>query len=332
MSNSFFAPVSNLVKSTHPYRLMLGIIDFNMFTRYVEDIKLPSTSKDSPGDGRTYNRLSIFKCLLLQYMEDLSDRELERYIAENTAAKFFCGFELEDKTPDHTFFSKFRKAMGTDRMGKCFKLFGTQLKRNGVIKEIFTFVDSSKLISKQHTWNERDKLIAKGEVEFNNSTIHKVARDKQARFGSKGKKKFWYGYKTHVGVDTQTGFIMKIAVTPANILDHQGLKHVLPYQGAILADKGYCPHEAQLEIQKRRCHSMVIKKNNMKTKNKDLDTWITKLRSPDERVFSKLSNVAKYIGVAKNQFQKFGEALALNIKRLLRIQPDLAPIDWGLTG
>jgi len=30
-------------------------------------------------------------------MEDLSDRQLERFLEENTAAKLFCGFSLKEK-------------------------------------------------------------------------------------------------------------------------------------------------------------------------------------------------------------------------------------------
>ena len=37
-------------------------------------------------------------------MEDLSDRELERFLQENLAGKYFCGFSLEDDTPDHSYF------------------------------------------------------------------------------------------------------------------------------------------------------------------------------------------------------------------------------------
>ena len=41
-------------------------------------------------------------------MEDLSDSELARFIAENNiaennGAKLFCDFSLTDKTPDHSF-------------------------------------------------------------------------------------------------------------------------------------------------------------------------------------------------------------------------------------
>jgi hypothetical protein len=45
-----------------------------------------------------------FRCLLLQYVEDLSDRQMERCLAENLAAKLFCGFELMDQTPDFSYF------------------------------------------------------------------------------------------------------------------------------------------------------------------------------------------------------------------------------------
>jgi IS5 family transposase len=53
----------------------------------------------------------------------------------------------------------------------------------------------------------------------------------------------------------------------------------------------------------------------MKTKNKDLDKWYCKLRSPYERVFSKTNHRVRYQGIAKNQFTAFMEAIAHNLKR-----------------
>jgi hypothetical protein len=69
-----------------------------------------------------------------------------------------------------------------------------------------------------------------------------------------------------------------VAVTKANIIDADGAKHVLPRSGAVLADKGYVG--AIGNIKARGLHPMVILRNNMKTKTKDLDRWITKLHSP----------------------------------------------------
>ena len=42
-------------------------------------------------------------------MEDLSDREMERYLSENLAAKWFVDCGLEDSTPDHSYFGDFRE-------------------------------------------------------------------------------------------------------------------------------------------------------------------------------------------------------------------------------
>ena len=55
----------------------------------------------------------------------------------------------------------------------------------------------------------------------------------------------------------------------------------------------------------------------MKGKNKDLDRWVTKIRSPYERVFSKQNKRVRYVGVEKNQFAAFMEAICFNLKRLV---------------
>jgi IS5 family transposase len=54
---------------------------------------------ETDNNHKGYGVLRLFKCLLLQFMENMSDRELERYIADSNAAKWFCDFALADKTP-----------------------------------------------------------------------------------------------------------------------------------------------------------------------------------------------------------------------------------------
>ena len=90
-----------------------------------------------------------------------------------------------------------------------------QLREQGYMSEVFTFVDSAHLISKAQLWEERDKAIKKKYDKLNNEIVPKIARDKQARIGCKGKNKYWFGYKTHRSVDMQSGLINKIAVTPS---------------------------------------------------------------------------------------------------------------------
>ena len=317
MTMSLFTPIDNLISSNHPYRSFLKLLDF-------DELVSPLLHLDNTDVGRHgYGICRGFRMLLLQFLEDLSDRQAERFLRENIAGKWFCELSLEEASPDHTYFSKLRHRIGTKVLGELFDRVNRSLQANGCLKEVFTFVDSSMLISKLTVWKERDKAIQSGADKLNNQNIDKHAADKQARLGCKGKDKYWYGYKRHLSVDAQSGLINKAAVTPANISDADGLKHICPDSGGILGDKGYCIKAAQQTIQKKGCHDMTIKMRHINSKIKEKDRWLSGCRSPYERVFSKTPNRARYQGITKNQFQIFMQAFAHNLRRLavLEISP-----------
>ena len=265
--------------------------------------------------------LKLFKCLLLQFMENISDRELERFLQENNAAKWFCGFSLVEKTPNYSVFSRARQRIGTKLLSKIFSDLRDQLKAQGLMNEVFSFIDASALIAKAQLWEERDEAIKQKYEKLNNEVLPKVAKDTQARIGCKSKNKYWYGFKKHVCVDMQSGLINKVAITPANVTDGKGLGHVCPSTGAIYADKAYCVKSARHASEGQGCHLAAIKKNNMIGKNKDLDSWLTKIRAPYERVFSQQNKRVRYKGIEKNQFSAFMEAICLNMKRLIVLSP-----------
>ena len=268
-------------------------------------------------DHKGFGAFRLFLCLLVQFMEDLSDRELETYIQGNNHAKWLCGFSLVEKTPDHSVFGNARKRIGTKRLATIFNILRDQLKAKGYMNEVFTFIDASHLISKATLWKERDEAIKEKYEKLNNEILPKFAKDKQANFGCKGGNKFWYGFKKHVSVDMQSGMINKVAITKASIIDSKGMKHVTPTSGAVYADKGYCDKNAKKAVAKRNLHLAAMKKNNMIGKNKDLDKWYCKLRSPYERVFSKTNHRVRYQGIQKNQFTAFMESITHNLKRMV---------------
>jgi IS5 family transposase len=304
--------VDQLVPEKHSYRRLKNLLGFD---RIAKSAKMKASALGAIG----YGKLRLVLCLILQFMEDLSDREFERFIAENVAGKWFCGFGLLEKTPDFTTICKFRNLIGTKQMGNLFREVKRQMQAKNCCSEVFTFVDSSALISKLSLWEERDKAIAAGYEKLNNEVLPKVSTDPEARIGAKSNKKFWYGFKKHVGVDMQSGMITKVAVTKANVADADGARHVLPRGGAVTGDKGYVG--AIREMVRRGLHPMVIKRNNMKDKNADLDRWITKLRCPYEGTFSKQNNRVRYKGIVKNQGAEFMNAVAHNFRRLLVLNP-----------
>jgi IS5 family transposase len=250
-------------------------------------------------------------------MENLSDRELEESLKSNLASKWFCQFNLTESTPNYSLFTRIRKKIGTNKLSKIFNILKEQLRAKGYMSEVFTFVDASHLISKASLWEERDSAIKEKYNKLNNETLPKFAKDKEANFGCKGGNKFWYGFKKHVSVDMQSGMINKVAITKASVIDSKGMKHVIPNSGAVYADKGYCDKNAKLATAKKNIHLAAVKKNNMKDKNKDLDKFYTKLRAPYERVFSKTNHRVRYMGIVKNQFTAFMEAISHNLKRMM---------------
>jgi transposase, IS5 family len=142
--------LEELVSQTHQYRKFKELFNF-------KEIEPELKSVESGANYKGYGVGRLFKCLLLQFMEDLSDRELERYLGDSTAAKWFCDFSLMESTPDHTVFSKIRTKIGASKLSKIFGIFRDQLRSKGYMGEVFTFVDASHLISKANLWEERDE-------------------------------------------------------------------------------------------------------------------------------------------------------------------------------
>ena len=240
--------LEELVPAGHVYRKFLSLLNFKSIT-----YRLKRLENNTKAGAKGYGIETLFRCLLLQFIEDLSDRELEKMLQENNAAKLFCGFKLSNKTPDFTLFTRTRTKIGTKELSKMFAKMRDQLKAQGYMNEVFNFVDASHLVSKAALWQERDEAIRLRYEKLNNQTLPKVAKDKQARFGCKGGNKFWYGYKEHVSVDMQSGLINKIAITAANVTDAQGFKHIKPKQGAVYGDKGYCTKPAREVMARHKC-------------------------------------------------------------------------------
>lgn len=319
--------VEQMVDQNHPYRKILKLVDFEKLMKLL--------SKNLYSDvGRTSLPLvQGFKTLILQYWEDFSDRQMERFLRENVAARYFCGFTLHCITPDHSYFTRLRQRIGTEKLSELFNVVVKRLKDRGYVGNVFHFVDSSKIISKVNLWEAYDRANAAKEKETSekddsgddgpskSSSVGKYSSDPDAGFGCKGKNKYWYGYKRHVRVDMKNGLITKSEVTPANRSDLRSAleKELLPDSGMVFMDKGYDAASLEREAKKRGCQVATIRKNNHKHKNFDLDRWRSKVRMPFEATFSKLNSVARFRGIKKIEFQNLMESMVFNFKKLINI-------------
>ena len=311
--------IEKLVREDHAFRKLNKIIDF-------KKLVIPYRKLYSETGAEGIDVVKGFKALLIQFWEDYSDREMEKVLEENVAVKWFCGFELLEQTPDHTYFCKLRKRLGTKNIADLFNNINELLKEKGLFGNVFKFIDASSIVSKTALWEERDNAIKDGAEKLNNANVEKYAADKDARWGAKSKTKIWYGFKRHHNVDMRYGLIDKLAVTPANVLDFQTLKNICPQNCLVFMDKLYDIKKSYSVLKANKCHSGIIMKNNNKLKNKGLDSWRSKTRMPFEGNFSKLRKKAKFRGLNKVTMQCFMEAICHNLKKAVSILPQEALI------
>jgi IS5 family transposase len=313
--------LEKLVTKNHTFRKLKEVINF-------AEIISPYYNLYSDVGAQGIDILKGIKCLLVQFWEDYSDRQMERAVAENVAVKWFCGFELLESTPDHSYFGKLRKRLGTKNIADIFNKVNEVLRSKGLFGDVFKFIDASAIVTKTALWEERDRAIADGEEKLNNAVVSKYAADKDAKWGAKSKNKIWFGYKRHCSVDMRFGLIDKLAVTPANVLDPQALENICPDNQMIFMDKLYDTNNANLVLIANGCAAGTIRKNNNKNKNYHLDAWRSKIRMPFEGTFSKLNHRARYRSKVKVLFQCFAEAIAYNLKKAVKFLPD-TPVSVG---
>jgi transposase, IS5 family len=294
------------------------------------------------------------KALFLQFWGDFSDREMEERLKYDLSFKWFCGFRMEDKTPDHTFFCRARKNLGETRIEELFhKITEDQMLRK-IRKRVGAFVDASAIRRKVAEWKKRDAEWEKEQEEIeeairqstsepedkteekapvnlgNQAAPGTYSGDKEARWGCKGGKKYWFGYKRHVSVDIASGLIEKVWVTPANVADAAAFKLVCPTETKVFADRGYDTENVRRILREKQCEDGVMRLKNRKDFDKERNKELSKKRAPWEHVFSKMSRRTRYMGVKKTYLQALMEAIVHNMKRVVLLE-GLTPAVIGLS-
>lgn len=303
---------NTIVDARHPFRRLNDILDF-------ATLVAPMRKTYSTFGAHGIDVERGVKALLIQFWENYSDREMEKAIKENLAVRWFCGFGLTEETPDHSYFGKLRRRIGTKRVACFFAAVNATLASRGLIGNVFTFIDASSIITKTALWEERDRAIADGARKLNNKNVQHYAADKDARWGAKSKTNIWFGHKRHNAVDMRHGLVTKVAVTAANVQDFAVVKQIAPHAGTVFMDKMYDTKKTDNILHALGLHPSTLRKNNNPNKNRDLDRWRSGIRMPFESTFSKQSKRARYRGHAKVTMQCFFEAIVYNLKKATRI-------------
>ena len=96
--------LNKIVRLDHPLRKIDEIISFKKIALRFNELL---TSVGRKGYGVEVGIKSLF----LQFYYDLSDRELEERLRYDIAFRWFCGFKIDEETPDHSYYGRTRKAL-----------------------------------------------------------------------------------------------------------------------------------------------------------------------------------------------------------------------------
>lgn len=272
----------------------------------------------NPDAGRpAYEPEMMFKILFLQFLYDISDRRIEEEVKFNLVLKWFVGLAINESPPDASSLTRFRGRLGEKRFADIFNQIVSMSRDKGLISDRLSIVDSTHVKAKVDT--------------FRMQTNPDKVKDKDARYGYKTQNKPFFGYKSHTGIDADSGIITKVDTTPGNVHDGDMFRQVVDDKSQMVtADKAYDSKKNHRFLKKKHKKSAIIIKKNRKSKRLKKNQMKAEIiaaqreRPKIERKFAELKRyhtlaVARYWGLAKMSIQNLMAAICCNLKRMVKL-------------
>jgi IS5 family transposase len=290
-----------------------------------------------------YDPAVMLKMLLLSYLYNVSERQVEDLCNLYLPAKYLLGLGVEERAPDHSTLTAFKNRILEN---------GKQAAFEGLLRSVIELAQeegvafgSLQIVDSTHT--VADVNVSKDKAREKQG---QPRRDRSARWGVKRSYKkrsgetvneYFYGYKAHVSLNAQNGLITSVVHTAGNGHDgHQlpkllqkDLSQGLPVQ-IVAADRGYDDSDNHYMLWDQGIHA-AISLNDYRTQKKDphKGPWLELLQTPEyqygrkrrykiERKFGEAKKHhglgrCRYVGLARYAIQSFLTAIALNLKRLV---------------
>ena len=294
----------------------------------------------------------LLKMLFISFLYDLSERQTEEIVNFNLAVKFFVGLAVDELAPDHSTLTVFKRRLSRQwRTARTFDDLMGRIVEQALAKGItfgkLQLVDAAHAVACVDVAKE-DKRRKDG----------KPARDADAKWGNKGKRKvkgpdgsvqvrnkYFYGYKQHLSVNADSGLVTSAVHTSGEAADGKQLRALVEKDEArgveaevYAGDKAYDDGDNHAYLEHKGKKS-ALRLNDYRTRKKDANKgkWLELAASveyqagQEERykVERKIaegrrhgSKVCRYLGSVRYAIQGYLTVIVLNLKRMV----------WLLTG
>jgi len=308
-------------------------IPWEEFREIIE--RVHKQDRKSAAGRRPWDAVVIMKALVLGRLYNLSDDQLEYHIRDRLSFMRFLGLQLEDRVPDaKTLWAYRERLIRAKALEQLFARFEQYLQSQGYQARNGQIVDATIVpVPRQRNKRQENEQIKKGEVpqEWEDKPSKLSQKDVDARWVVKhGERQ--YGYKNHVSVDVEHGFVRCFDVSSASVHDSQHFEAVLDESQkgeAVYADGAYRSRERIEALAEKgfieRLHHKGHKHRPLTEQQKEINRTLSSTRVKVEHVFGYQENsmggkFLRSIGLTRARFGIGMMNLVYNLTRFARLQ------------
>jgi transposase, IS5 family len=225
------------------------------------------------------------KMLFLQYLYNLSDPELEDQVNDRLSFQSFVGVSLTTTIPDFTTIWRFRERLIEEKLNdKLFDLILGYLESHNLLVKKGTIIDATIIDSVNRPLSDKKR------EELGKAPSSQIDVDAGSTMK---RKKYYFGYKGHIGTDVGSKLIRKRDFSSAKPHDSQYKDTLLSGdEKAFFADSAYGSKEDKQKYRKEGVYYGVLDKA---TRNKKLSSTQKKRNKKKSKIRSAVEHPFGYM-------------------------------------
>ena len=279
----------------------------------------------------------MFKILVLQQLNNLSDDRIEYQIRDRLSFMRFLGLQLESRVPDAKTVWLFRERLKElNLVDELFAKFHEQLAMRGYVARAGQMIDATFVeVPRQRNTREENADIKSGKPpeEWDKKPAKRRQKDVDARWTKKNQEKH-YGYKNHVNADEANKLVQSYAVSDAAVHDSQVFEELLDQtidtdgkKRPIYGDSAYRSKEREETLAANEFESQIHEKGTrghpLTDEQKASNRIKSKTRARVEHIFGAQhamgGHIVRTIGLARAKVRIGMMNLVYNMKRLVQL-------------
>lgn len=281
--------------------------------------------------GRKPNDVILmFKLLILQHLFNLSDDEVEYQANDRLSFMKFLGLGIEDRIPDAKTIWLFRQQLTEQGLIETlFEQFDSYLRQEGYQAKQGQIVDATLVpVPKQRNRRRDNQKLREGEIpeSWSQNPKRRSQKDSEARW-TKQNNESHFGYKNHINIDVEFGFIRRYKVTDAAVHDSQVLPEILDIDNqadGVWGDSAYRSQDDEWALAligfDSQIHERAYRNRPLSEEQKETNREKSRTRAKVEHVFgdwvtSMGGKIVRSIGKARVEANIGLRNLAYNFKR-----------------